>query len=490
MITRSYDAVIVHPSPGAFTAAAMLAASGKQVLVVEEADASPQGKYRFPSHRRVLAGIGGGIFLPGALREVQVHPKDIQSLKRSEPLFQIVDPDHRLDVPTDPDRYRGELAREYGQRAATAAINLLSRMEEAATAHAETIQTSLSEETGAGFWGKLGMKKASWAEPREPGDAAVTLGAAAEEEEVPADALRALAAPLHLLAGVSDPLTGLSVARAGILLMEAHDGLYQDPAAPDAFHALMRSRVEGIKVDITSDDQPEEFVFGWGRLKEIRFAGRKQPVRAESLITGADPALLSRWMSGSTADEYSAASLELVPTHFLHTIRLGIADEVIPEGMCDHVFLIGRHGPIEGPDGMLLSMTPASSAGAPEGRRAMAVSCRLPLSLLDEPLQLDQASRAMLDRVKELMPYLERYIEVIHLPQIGPASSTNPFPVDPRPVVFDTGETPRRTAGLSLPHKNVFYCGRGAVPALGLDGEVMAGMATAWLAAGVIRKGR
>jgi hypothetical protein len=383
VITRSYDAVIVHPSPGAFTAAAMLAASGKQVLVVEEADASPQGKYRFPSHRRVLAGIGGGIFLPGALREVQVHPKDIQSLKRSEPLFQVVDPDHRLDVPTDPDRYRGELAREYGQRAATAAINLLSRMEEAATAHAETIQTSLSEETGAGFWSKLGMKKASWAEPREPGDAAVTLGAAAEEEEVPADALRALAAPLHLLAGVADPLTGLSVARAGILLMEAHDGLYQDPAAPDAFHALMRGRVEGIKVDITSDDQPEEFVFGWGRLKEIRFAGRKQPVRAESLITGADPALLTRWMSGSVADEYSAASLELVPTHFLHTIRLGIADEVIPEGMCDHVFLIGREGPIEGPDGMLLSMTPARSAGAPEGRRAMAVSCRLPLSLVD-----------------------------------------------------------------------------------------------------------
>jgi len=120
----------------------------------------------------------------------------------------------------------------------------------------------------------------------------------------------------------------------------------------------------------------------------------------------------------------------------------------------------------------------------------MAVSCRLPLSLVDEPLQLDQASRAMLDRIKELMPYLERYIEVIHLPQIGPVSSTNPFPVDPRPVVFDTGETPRRTAGLSLPHKNVFYCGRGAVPALGLDGEVMAGMATARLAAGVIRKGR
>jgi len=487
VITRSYDAVIVHPSPGAFTAAAMLAAAGKQVLVVEESGREPvEGKYRFPDHRRVLAGIGGGVFLPPALREVQVHPKDIQSLKRSEPLFQVVDPDHRLDVPTDPDRFRQELTREYGARAATAGINLLSRLEEAATAHAEAIQTSLSEETSAGFWGKLGVKKSSWAEPREPEGAGMSLGAAAEEEEVPPAVLRVLSAPLYLLSGVADPVTELSVARAGILLMEAQDGLYQDPAAPDAFHALMRRRVEGIKVDITSEDQPEEFVFGWGRLKEIRFAGRKQPVRAESLITGADPSLLTRWMTGSAADEYSAASLDLVPTHFLHTLRLGIADEVIPEGMCDHVFLIGGEGPIEGPDGMLLSMTPAQSSGAPEGRRAMAVSCRLPLAMLDEPRQLDQASRAMLDRVKELMPYLERYIEVIHLPQ----GSDTPYPVDPRPVVFDTGETPRRTAGLSLPHKNVFYCGRGAAPALGLDGEVMAGMATARLATQVIRKGR
>ena len=488
MITRSYDAVIVFPSPGAFTAAAMLAAQGKQVLVVARPGQVEPGKYRFPSHRRVLAGIGGGVWLAQALREIQVHPRDIQALRRSSPMYQVVDPDHRMDVPSGPEALRAEVGREFGPRAATAAINLLSRLEEAGTAHAEAITTSLSAETSVGFWGKIGVKKVGWSEPRDPDGQRQTLGEAAETEEVPPELLRVIAAPLFALSGVANPVEELSVARAGLLLLEAMDGLYQNPANPDAFHELLRRRVEGIKVDITGDDQPEEFVLGWGRLKEIRFAGRKQPVRAEALITGADPSLLGPWLSGSAADEYSAASLDLVPTHFLHCLRLGIAEEVIPEGMCDHVFLLG--GGDDGPDNVFLSMTPSHSDGAPEGRRAMTVSCRLPLELAEDSRQLDLVSRAMLDRVKELMPYLERYIEVIHLPQVGERSSANPFPVDPRPVVFDAGPKPRRAAGVSLPHKNVFYCGRGASPALGLDGEVMAGMAVARLAAQVIRKGR
>jgi len=489
VITRSYDAVIVFPSPGAFTAAAMLAAQGKQVLVVEQPGQVDTGKYRFPSHRRVLAGIGGGVWLAQALREIQVHPRDIQALRRSTPMYQVVDPDHRMDVPADPEALRAELTREFGRRSADAAINLLARLEDAGTAHAETITTSLSAETNVGFWGKIGMKKVGWSEPRDPDGHALSLADAADAEEVPPALLRILAAPLAALSSVARPIDELSVARAGLLMLEAMDGLYQNPTNPDAFHELLRRRVEGIKVDITADDPPQEFVLGWGRLKEIRFEGRKQPVRAESLITGADPSLLSPWLTGSAADEYSAAGLDLVPTHFLHCLRLGIAEEVIPEGMCDHVFLLGREGE-DTPQAMFLTMTPTHSEGAPEGRRAMTVSCRLPLELAEDTRQLDLITRAMLDRVKDLIPYLERYIEVIHLPQVGERSSANPFPVDPRPVVFDAGETPRRAAGLSLPHKNVFYCGRGAAPALGLDGEVMAGMAVARLASQVIRKGR
>ena len=490
MITRSYDAVIVFPSPGSFTAAAMLGAQGKQVLVVEPPRPAQSARYRFPNHRRILAGINGGVWLPQALREIQVHPKDVQSLRRSAPLFQVVDPSHRMDVPAEAGDLATELAREFGSRAAAATTNLLSRLEDAGTAHAAAIATSLSEKTQVGLLGRIGVTKIAWSEPKESPDAAVSLRQAAEEEEVPEDALRFVTAPLFLLSGVADPLDQLSVARAGILLMGALDGLYQDPAAPDAFDGLLRRRVEGIKVDITSEEQPEELVFGWGRLREIRFAGRKQPVRAESLILGADPALLEPWLSGTPADEYSAASLELVPTHFLHSLRLGVADEVIPEAMSDHVMLVSPESAMEGPDCMLLSQTPADSEGAPAGRRAMTVSCRLPREMAEDSRQLDEASKAMLERVKELIPYLERYLEVIHIPQPGEASGSNPFPVDPRPVVFSSGDRPRRSAGLTLPHRNVFYCGRGAVPALGLDGEVMAGMAVARLAAQVIRKGR
>ena len=490
MITRSYDAVVIFPSPGAFTAAAVLASQGKQVLVVEEAKTGGVSrKYSFPSHRRVLAGMGGSTWLPQALREIQIHPQDISSLKRSEPLFQVVDSSHRLDVPSDPAALVSEIRREFGPRRATAANNLLSRLETAGTAYAETIQTALSQETNVGLLGRIGVKKISWSEPREEGDAAINLSQAAADESVDDQLLRFVGAPLSFLSCQPNPISELGLGKAGNLLMGALDGLYQDPVNPDAFHELLRRRVQGLKVDITSEDQPEQLVLGWGRLREIRFAGRKQPVRAESLITGDNPQRLTAWMTDNHAAQYQAAGDDLVPAAFLHSIRLGIAEEVVPEGMCDHVLLLPETDAQGGDGCLLISLTPAGSKGAPQGRRAMTVSCRLPLELADDPRKVDQASHRMLERVKELVPYLERFIEVVHIPQSGPPSETNPFPLDTRPAWFAAPNN-GASAGLALPHRNVFYCGRGALPAMGLDGEVMAGMVVARLAAQVIRKGR
>jgi len=456
--------------------------------VVEHPDEPAHGgRYRFPNHRRPVAGIADGPWLPQALREIQVHPQDIRSLKRSEPLYQVVTPGHRLDVLPEGDALVAELTREFGPRAATAGNNLLSRLEEAAAGYLEAITGSLDEQTNVGFWNRIGVRKMSFAEPPEPQETDLPLTEAAEQEGVEPGLLHALAVPLTLLSSIPDPYQELGLGRAGLLLMGALDGLYQDPENPDAFRGMMRRRVEGLKVDITRDDQPEALEIGWGRLKSVRFAGREQPVRAESLITGEDPAELAQWMKEGPAEQYDAAGLDLVPTHVLHSLRLGISDEVVPRGMCDHVFLLQDEVTLEGPGCLLLSLTPQGSRAAPAKRRAMTVSCRLPRETIEDAHQLEQASKLMLAKVKELMPYLERYIEVLHLPQRGPRTDANPFPVDARPVSFAGAE---RRLGLTLPHRNLFYCGRGALPSLGLDGEVLAGMAVARLAAQVIRKGK
>ena len=130
---------------------------------------------------------------------------------------------------------------------------------------------------------------------------------------------------------------------------------------------------------------------------------------------------------------------------------------------------------------MLLSTSLPGSPLAPAGRRAMTASTLLAYgddgSVADE---IEAVSARMIERIKWLFPYLERHLEVLHVPQGIEVSDEHPIGIDPRPAAYTPaiapGDDPVAAGlGVAMPHRNVFCAGPAAFPALGLGGESLAG---------------
>ena len=77
MITRSYDALVVHPSPGALIAAAMLARDGMSVVVLEDEPTNlGAGSFRLQRHAPPITGFGEGMLVSRTLRTLKFHPHE------------------------------------------------------------------------------------------------------------------------------------------------------------------------------------------------------------------------------------------------------------------------------------------------------------------------------------------------------------------------------------------------------------------------------
>lgn len=494
MITRSYDAVIVGPSAGSLTAAALLAARGLQVLAVDRREGRPAaGRYTFPSHTRPVMGFEGGTLLPAVLRALQVHPREMRLLRRARPGYQVISPRHRIDVHADADALYAELERELPAEL-PALARFLSRAEEAGEAYAQRLLASAQAAGQLRWWHRVGLGRMPWSPPLPGGGP--TFVEAARQEGMGDEGLRFLLAQVRPFSWVEGP-GDLPLPMAAIPLMASFDGWFTDPDEPDAFQAMLRRRVEGLKVDLLSEPDPEEVIARWRRVRELRFSTRPEPVSTSALILGMAPESLAPALSERAGAAYRAASAVLRATRFRYSLYLGLRKEVVPVGMGDHAIFCARDDePVEGVNCLLISLSAEDQIGvAPEGCRAMTVSADLPLAEAADPGALDARAREMLTRVKELVPFLERYLEVLHIPRPGPVGQENPLPVDATPAVFagDPGAARLPTfggMGVHLPHRNAFYAGRASMPALGIEGEVLSGMVVDRLVKAVLPRKR
>lgn len=477
MITRSYDALVVHPSPGALIAAAMLARDGMSVVVLEDEPTDlGAGSFRFQRHSPPITGFGEGMLVSRTLRTLKFHPHELQALRRTNPGLQVITNRRRLDIPNSDQGLVDELAREYPSDF-TELKRIIEISQASAISFAEALETAVEDAGQTGLFHTLGLKRPSWNPPLPPKDVP-TWGEFLDDTDLSPEGRALLTALLRPFCAL-DVVEDLPLPVAGIHLRASLDGVYADPSEEHPFYRMLLRRVRAMRVDVV----PDRLIGFTGNRRRVHgalFEGADDAMPVDLVISGGDPEDLLDWLpSGHKA--YDRVLSRLAPSHFRYSIFLGVASEVVPPDLCEQAILLDQDDP-EGDAGTLLMTTsPNSSAMAPDGFRSITVSTLLPYKEDGStPNHLDVVAGKMIDKVKWLMPYLERNLELLQVPTGCEPTDDNPLTIDSSPVAYTPAIPPSQdpvAAGLGvfLPHRNVFCAGPAAFPTLGLGGEVLAG---------------
>jgi len=477
VISRNYDVLVVDPSPGALVAATLLARAGLSVLVLEPELGTPGvGPFRFLRHRPPVIGFGNGL-LTRSMKSLKFHPHELQAVRRGTPGLQVITTRHRIDLSSDPSELAAELRREYPGDAEEL-LGVLEAARASAAGFSDALDSAVESAGQPGFLQSMGLARPDWNPPLPPDDVP-SWGEYLEQTSLSSEAktlLRAIVRPFCSL----DVPEDLPLPVAGMHLWAALDGVYSDPGEEDPLLALLLRRVRAMRVDV----QPEELLELTGGRRKVEaalFEGKAEDMPLQFVITGGDPEDLLDRLPGSPR-AYERKLSRLAPSHFRYSIYLGVREEVVPPDLAEHAILLDEDGDPEAPAGsVLLSTSLPGSPLAPAGRRAITASTLLPYGedgrVADE---IEAVSARMIERIKWLFPYLERHLEVLHVPQTTQTTDEHPIGIDPRPAAYTPAIAPDADPiaaglGVAMPHRNVFCAGPAAFPALGLGGESLAG---------------
>ncbi|MBJ93999.1 MAG: hypothetical protein CMP23_05915 [Rickettsiales bacterium] len=491
MAPRSYDVAVVDPSPGALIAATLLAKAGLSVLVLNPKRSAPQaGAYRFIQHRPPLIGFGHGPLLNRCLKKLKFHPHEFQAVRKDNPGLQVISRRHRTDIHHDPELMQAELAREFPRDAASL-WQVISRSQHSAQPFADALDSAVEGAGQVGLLQSLGLQRPRWNPPLPP-------------EDIPTWAEFVHSANLSdeaqiFLSGLLRPFCALDVVEdlplpvAGMHLQALMDGMYVDPNEEHPLLTLLLRRVKAMRVEVA--DEVLVAIDGNRRqLTALHLEGASEPISVNFVITGGDPEDLLHMLPGKPRP-YQRALSRLAPSHFRYSVFLGIEERVLPLDLAENAVLINDQEPSAPEGAMLLTLSPEGSALAPAGHRSITLSTLLPYTEDgDLPGDLDKVGAAMIEQLKWLMPYLERHIELLVIPETS-TDQHDPtgLSLDPRPAAYTPAIPPADDPvaaglGVALPHRNLFCAGPAAYPALGLGGQSIAGRLIERLSMAAIKK--
>ena len=473
----SYDVIVIGLSLGALATGALLARRGFRVVALGHGalpyryERGGMALYRglgaltaheSPAFRRVFAELA---LLPAVRRR----------LTTLDPAWQVVLPRQRIDVPAAGDRRVAEVLREFPE---------VPRAVEEFYAALSGADAALDALFGAdlswppeGFWERRRARALAEALPLRPG--ADLLGAFASDH-----AFRTFVDAQCRFAGAVDP-DGLSTlrrarthgsARAAMLDGDEHDELTR----------MLLEKILQHGGEVRPRDAVERIVVRRGRAVGVELSGVDEGLGGQWVVTGLDASAANRLTGEPMSRGYTQAMLSARPRHYRYLLNVVVRRDVLPVGMARRLFAVMDNArPLTEENLLAVEVAPGDGPEA-----TLRVGTLLPRALVDAgDTALRRVRPRVLGALARVIPFLERNTVWVESPHDGlgaddptgsararpsPAEAMEPLEEFSAPGFLGLCGHPLRgdVERLLLP-------GRQAVPALGMEGELLAALSAA-----------
>jgi phytoene dehydrogenase-like protein len=464
-----YDVVVIGGDLAATVAGAVLSHRGFRVLV---AGVTPEeryaiGPYMLPRSPLAFVGLESPTLkrLLGELNLVQLLRR---RLEPNRPAYQLLLPNHRIDVGDD-------LAREVGRElpdALPAVEAIGARLAEVSSA----VEGILSQDLilpPDGFWDRRDANRVGARLPDDDDDL---------QKPLPVDhPLRALTRLPAVFGADLAEIGAVATARVADLHRR---GTFRIDGGRQGLRSLLLDRLKTHSGDVRPELQPEAIVLKRGRVAGVRFVGRPETIGCTHIIAGLGADTVAALLDGEKPPKRLAEAAALKPAYWRYLLHLVAPLDALPDAFGRLAFAVREpNGDLDQGNALALHLA--------DGYGQHAVLSVEALARDPSPAALANLRTRVRAHLDDLLPFVGRHLLAVHSPNDGLAPELDergdaagaPAPFAPEPVWSMPGE---RALGIcGVPHatgiKHLLLASRQVLPGLGLEGELAAGWGAARL---------
>lgn len=473
MSSNFFDVVVLGADLAATVAGAVLSHRGFRVLV---AGAPVEERYNLGPYvlpRAPLAFVGtDNPALKRVVGELNLVQLWRRRLEPNRPAFQLLLPDHRIDVGDDLGR---EVARELPD-ASSALEAAHARIAEISQA----VESILAQDLilpPDGFWDRRDASRVGARLPDDEEDPSAPL-----PPDHPLRLLHRL--PARFASDLVDPGAAATARLADLHLR----GTFRLDGGRQALRTLLLDRLRTHSGEVRPEMEPEAIVVKRGKVSGVRFAGSGELIGVSHVLCGFGADRVVQLLDGEKPPKRLAEAAALAPSHHRYLLHLVAPLDALPDALARVAFSVrDPAAPLENANALALHLADGY------GQHAVLTCEALATDPSPEGLaRLRTEIRAHLD---ERLPFVDRHLLCVHSPHDGRKPERAESHAAPPPAAMDpvwNVPKPRALGFCGLSHatgvKHLLFASRQVLPGLGLEGELSAGFSAARLVLQTERK--